>query len=119
MAWAWGLGLGVDAAAGRRGTSDIRREVIRTFAIGWSFMVVAIGLFVARVPERWFPGRFDLLFHSHNLFHITTVGGSICGCHLRMDCWAGGGQGPVVRSHLRALDVLSGQQTLEGTLEGS
>jgi len=73
LSWAWrGRSGGVAEDA------DIKHQVIRAFAVGWSLMVLTVGLFVARVPERRFPGRFDLLFHSHNLLHILTVGGSIC-----------------------------------------
>jgi hypothetical protein len=37
-----------------------------------------IGSFVSatRVPERWFPGRFDFLLNSHNLMHILVVCGA-------------------------------------------
>ena len=28
----------------------------------------------ARVPERFYPGRFDLALNSHNLMHIVGVG---------------------------------------------
>ncbi len=26
-----------------------------------------------RIPERWMPGRFDLVFHSHQIFHVAVV----------------------------------------------
>lgn len=29
-------------------------------------------IYALRVPERWFPGKFDLFFHSHQLFHVST-----------------------------------------------
>ncbi len=25
------------------------------------------------MPERWWPGAFDLAFHSHQLFHVCVV----------------------------------------------
>lgn len=34
-------------------------------------------LYVARVPERWRPGRFDLLGHSHQLFHLLVLAGAL------------------------------------------
>ena len=38
-----------------------------------------IGSFLSatRVPERWFPGRFDFLLNSHNLMHILVVFGAV------------------------------------------
>lgn len=36
-------------------------------------MVVGVGIFVARVPERWRPGRFDVWGHSHQLFHLCAL----------------------------------------------
>lgn len=38
----------------------------------------AIGtlIYVARVPERWRPGLFDLGGHSHSVFHIFVIAGA-------------------------------------------
>eukprot|EP00892_Ulva_mutabilis_P011898 jgi/Ulvmu1/9080/UM005_0175.1 len=33
-------------------------------------------LYATRVPERFFPGRFDLFFHSHQIFHVCVVVGA-------------------------------------------
>lgn len=30
-------------------------------------------MYANRVPEKWFPGRFDLFLHSHQIFHIFVV----------------------------------------------
>ena len=29
--------------------------------------------YALRMPERWWPGAFDLAFHSHQLFHMCVV----------------------------------------------
>lgn len=34
-------------------------------------------LYAARIPERWFPGTFDLLGQSHNLMHILVFTGAL------------------------------------------
>ncbi|KAL6944683.1 hypothetical protein ACO0RG_001428 [Hanseniaspora osmophila] len=34
-----------------------------------------------RIPECFFPGRFDFLGHSHQIFHVMVVMGSLC--HFR------------------------------------
>ncbi|KAM0854021.1 hypothetical protein ACQ4PT_050691 [Festuca glaucescens] len=33
-------------------------------------------VYALRVPERWFPGRFDLVGHSHQLFHLFVIAGA-------------------------------------------
>ena len=49
----------------------------------WSFLqltgVNTLGgiLYALRVPERWSPGRFDLVGHSHNCMHIMAIGGAM------------------------------------------
>ncbi|KAG2428951.1 hypothetical protein HXX76_011195 [Chlamydomonas incerta] len=30
-------------------------------------------IYAARIPERWLPGRFDVWFHGHQIFHILIV----------------------------------------------
>ena len=30
-------------------------------------------IYANRVPERWFPGKFDLWLHSHQLFHVSPI----------------------------------------------
>lgn len=31
------------------------------------------GVYTLKIPERFWPGRFDVAFHSHQLFHISIV----------------------------------------------
>ena len=33
---------------------------------------------VARIPERWFPGKFDIIGNSHQIMHVVTVLSTIC-----------------------------------------
>ncbi|KAJ5278764.1 hypothetical protein N7478_004136 [Penicillium angulare] len=43
-------------------------------------LLVGVGFFVSRVPERLFPGPFDIFGHSYQLFHtFAVIGGA---CHL-------------------------------------
>lgn len=30
-------------------------------------------IYACRVPERWYPGKFDLAGHSHQLWHAAVV----------------------------------------------
>ncbi|KAI9206630.1 adiponectin receptor protein 1 [Polychytrium aggregatum] len=34
-------------------------------------------IYASRVPERWFPGKFDFWFHSHQIFHILVVSAAV------------------------------------------
>lgn len=43
--------------------------------MGASYLSGAV-LYATRVPERLFPGKFDLFFHSHQLFHACVVMGA-------------------------------------------
>uniref|UniRef100_A0A8C5P1S0 Adiponectin receptor 1 n=1 Tax=Jaculus jaculus TaxID=51337 RepID=A0A8C5P1S0_JACJA len=46
--------------------------------MGW-FSLMAVmyitgaGLYAARIPERFFPGKFDIWFQSHQIFHVLVV----------------------------------------------
>ena len=42
--------------------------------------IAGAGIYAARVPERFAPGRFDLLGASHQLFHCLVV--AAAGSHL-------------------------------------
>ncbi|KAK7291932.1 hypothetical protein RIF29_07493 [Crotalaria pallida] len=36
-----------------------------------------VGFYVARIPERWRPGAFDIAGHSHQIFHVFVVLGAL------------------------------------------
>ena len=38
-----------------------------------------IGAFMSafRFPERWWPGKFDFAFNSHNIMHVFVVLGGL------------------------------------------
>ena len=38
---------------------------------------VGAGCYVARVPERWHPGKFDCVGHSHQIFHVLVLAGAL------------------------------------------
>lgn len=56
-----------------------RREAVAT--AGYEALMGALyglgaAVYALRVPERWFPGRFDLVGHSHQLFHLFVIAGA-------------------------------------------
>ncbi|KAJ3675598.1 hypothetical protein LUZ60_004640 [Juncus effusus] len=40
------------------------------------FYGLGVTIYAARIPERWFPGRFDVVGHSHQLFHLFVIAGA-------------------------------------------
>jgi len=50
----------------------IRTAVVYEIAMA-AFYLGGAGLFVARVPERFKPGAFDIVLHSHQIFHTFVV----------------------------------------------
>ncbi|OLY77682.1 Adiponectin receptor protein [Smittium mucronatum] len=37
------------------------------------FYFIGVLIYGSRIPERWFPGKFDIFFHSHQIFHFFVV----------------------------------------------
>lgn len=58
-------------------------------AVGWlilmglSYIIGAL-LYALRVPERFFPGKCNLMFQSHQIFHVLVVVGAML--HLHCCC---------------------------------
>jgi adiponectin receptor len=56
------------------GPEQMRRQI----GLGWLLLqgflyILGAGLYAARVPERLWPGKFDLLGSSHQIFHVFVV----------------------------------------------
>ncbi|CAL8277072.1 unnamed protein product [Gadus morhua 'NCC'] len=54
--------------------------------MGWLVLMATLYitgacLYAARIPERFFPGKCDIWFHSHQLFHILVVAGAFVHFH--------------------------------------
>lgn len=63
--------------------------VSRVILMG-SFYIVGAFIYAFRVPERWWPGKFDILGHSHQIFHCLVVAGAAIhytGIHLMQSWW--------------------------------
>lgn len=39
--------------------------------------IIGVLIFIARFPEKYFPGRFDLLGSSHNIWHFFVLAAAI------------------------------------------
>ncbi|KAH7672486.1 AdipoR/hemolysin-III-related protein [Dioscorea alata] len=40
------------------------------------FYGLGVVVYATRMPERWMPGKFDLVGHSHQLFHVLVIAGA-------------------------------------------
>ena len=59
---------------------------INEAALGWLVLMGALYisgalLYAFRIPERFFPGKVDILFHSHQLFHCFVIAGAFVHYH--------------------------------------
>lgn len=69
-------------------TLNDRMDVSSFFQMG-GFVFLGGIVYVTRVPERWYPGTFDLLGQSHNWLHVLVVVAALlrlnglCELHLK------------------------------------
>lgn len=66
----------------------------------WSFFGLGVinfsgaAVYAARIPERWFPAKFDLVGQSHNWMHVLVLAGALVrlrGLLQVMEAWDDGG----------------------------
>ncbi|GAX73700.1 hypothetical protein CEUSTIGMA_g1152.t1 [Chlamydomonas eustigma] len=55
---------------------QVQKALLVDLIMGATYISGAV-IYAYRVPERWFPGKFDLWFHSHQIFHIAVVAGAL------------------------------------------
>ncbi|XP_017701793.2 heptahelical transmembrane protein 4-like [Phoenix dactylifera] len=41
-----------------------------------TFYGLGVVVYATRIPERWMPGKFDIVGHSHQLFHVLVIAGA-------------------------------------------
>lgn len=55
-------------------------------AVGWLIVmglcyIIGAILYALRVPERFFPGKCNIVFQSHQIFHVLVVAGALIHLH--------------------------------------
>ncbi|XP_045469164.1 adiponectin receptor protein isoform X4 [Harmonia axyridis] len=55
-------------------------------SLGWLVLmgllyIIGAVMYALRVPERFFPGKFDIWLHSHQIFHVFVLGGALVHYH--------------------------------------
>ncbi|XP_019624691.1 PREDICTED: uncharacterized protein LOC109470244 isoform X4 [Branchiostoma belcheri] len=66
--------------------SDGFNMAVTAGQVGWLGLmgllyIVGAVMYATRVPERFFPGKFDLWFHSHQIFHVLVVAAAFVHYH--------------------------------------
>ena len=46
--------------------------VVDVLIVGLFYCIGAV-FYSSKVPERWFPGKFDLIGHSHQIWHLFVL----------------------------------------------
>ncbi len=47
------------------------------YSLGGITYILGCLIYISRTPERWYPGRFDLVGSSHQIWHVFVFGGII------------------------------------------
>lgn len=56
------------------GAEHLRKSVGLDWVVFQGILYIAgAGLYAARIPEKWAPGRFDIWGSSHQIFHVLVV----------------------------------------------
>ena len=72
----YGIVPGVHIAL-REGVTGHNAYPLRGLCIMASLYLTGAGLYVLRIPERFFPGKFDIWASSHQIFHICVVSAAL------------------------------------------
>lgn len=56
--------------------SDIFTVLFSRVLLAYLFYLIGVFIYVLRIPERFFPGKFDLLGSSHQIWHCFVVAGA-------------------------------------------
>ncbi|KAF2226321.1 hemolysin-III related-domain-containing protein [Elsinoe ampelina] len=72
----------VGHGVGLYGLEGLERRMALSWVVRQGVLyVVGAGLYAARIPERWAPGRFDVWGSSHQIFHVLVVAAALA--HLK------------------------------------
>lgn len=62
-------------------TNALAEAAMHRVFIQAGLYILGAGLYAARVPERFFPGKFDFWFQSHQIFHILVIAAAFVHFH--------------------------------------
>ncbi|KAG6414160.1 hypothetical protein SASPL_126878 [Salvia splendens] len=58
---------------------QIRVSLMYEVVMGLMYGAGAL-IYITRIPERWKPGAFDIVGHSHQIFHVFVVAAALAHC---------------------------------------
>ncbi|XP_073815888.1 adiponectin receptor protein-like [Musca autumnalis] len=62
-------------------SAQISKSSLGWFLLMGIFYISGALLYAFRIPERWFPGKCDLWFQSHQIFHVLVVAAAFVQYH--------------------------------------
>ncbi|GLC48766.1 hypothetical protein PLESTB_000145700 [Pleodorina starrii] len=68
----WGVVPLIHACVVHSDIPAVRGATALDVLMGALYLLGAV-IYATRVPERWLPGRFDVWFHGHQIFHVLIV----------------------------------------------
>jgi len=80
------FGLSGIAPATHFGIANGWEKSVEEGALGWLILmgclyITGAVLYAVRIPERFFPGKLDIWFHSHQIFHCFVIAGAFVHYH--------------------------------------
>lgn len=57
------------------------------WVVGGAIYISGAIIFIARIPERFYPKTFDLLGSSHNIHHVTVLIGCVVHFNEALNCF--------------------------------
>eukprot|EP00095_Tigriopus_kingsejongensis_P003542 maker-scaffold106_size358372-snap-gene-2.32 protein:Tk03542 transcript:maker-scaffold106_size358372-snap-gene-2.32-mRNA-1 annotation:"adipor-like receptor cg5315" len=80
------FGLSGIAPATHYGVVNGWQKSLDEAALGWLILmgilyITGALLYALRIPERFFPGKVDIWFHSHQIFHCFVIAGAFVHYH--------------------------------------
>jgi len=80
------FGLSGIAPATHFGIKNGWERSVEEGALGWLILmgvlyITGAVLYAVRIPERFFPGKLDIWFHSHQIFHCFVIAGAFVHYH--------------------------------------
>lgn len=61
--------------------SKISKASIGWLALMGCLYILGAVFYALRVPERWFPGKCDIWFQSHQIFHVLVIAAAFVHYH--------------------------------------
>ncbi|KAJ3220172.1 hypothetical protein HDU67_005498 [Dinochytrium kinnereticum] len=55
------------------------------FGLGIGAYLIGCVVYVGKLPESLFPGKFDLFFHSHQIWHVLCIAAALFHVNVVLD----------------------------------